>query len=318
MEPATSDRALLGRRQVRAVLGALWLLDAALQCRPRFFHARAWQLGVAQSVMGEPTWVSRWTSIVVGLIAAHPALLDGVVVAVQVGLGLALLLDRLPRSAVVVSVPYAIGVWWVGEGLGVLPTGFAQAFAGAPGPALLYPVLGLLAWPSRQRRDLPDRPLAPAAVLVWCLLWAGQALFEVPWRYPGAVLLSANLDENALGAPRWLLPVVHRVSSAVAAAPVATLIALGAVGAGVGLGVLLPSRRRAALAVGLVVSAAFWVVGQCFGGVLTGGATDPGTAPLVALLALGLWPMSPRPTATAADPLGTPSSATAAGPNNGR
>jgi hypothetical protein len=318
MESATTARALLGRRQVRTVLGALWLLDAALQCQPRFFHAGAWRSGVAQSVMGEPTWVARWTSVAIGLVAAHPALFDGAVVAVQAGLGLALILDRLSRAAVVVSIPYAVGVWWVGEGLGVLPTGFAQAFAGAPGPAVLYPVLGLLAWPSRRHRDDPDRPLAPAAALVWCVLWAGQALLEVPWHYPGSVLLSANLEENALDAPRWLLPVVERVSTTVTAAPAPTLVALGVLGAGVGLGVLLPSRRRAALAVGLVASAAFWIIGQDFGGMLTAGATDPGTAPLVALLGLGLWPARPQLARTGAGQFKSASSGTTAVPKNGR
>ena len=34
----------------------------------------------------------------------------------------------------------------------------------------------------------------------------------------------------------------------------------------------------------------FWVFGQAFGEIMTGGATDPNSAPLLALLALAYWP----------------------------
>jgi len=39
-----------------------------------------------------------------------------------------------------------------------------------------------------------------------------------------------------------------------------------------------------------VVAAAIWVVGQAFGMILAGGATDPNSGPLLALLALAYWP----------------------------
>ncbi|HUD11907.1 MAG TPA: hypothetical protein VMS08_05840, partial [Candidatus Saccharimonadia bacterium] len=48
--------------------------------------------------------------------------------------------------------------------------------------------------------------------------------------------------------------------------------------------------RKIALCTGIVVSLVFWTVGQSFGGIFTGLATDPGTAPLVILLALAIWP----------------------------
>ena len=39
-----------------------------------------------------------------------------------------------------------------------------------------------------------------------------------------------------------------------------------------------------------MVAAFIWVFGQAFGQILTGGATDPNSAPLLALLALAYWP----------------------------
>ena len=44
----------------------------------------------------------------------------------------------------------------------------------------------------------------------------------------------------------------------------------------------------------LVVAAAIWVVGEAFGMILAGGATDPNSGPLLALLALAYWPARQR------------------------
>lgn len=42
----------------------------------------------------------------------------------------------------------------------------------------------------------------------------------------------------------------------------------------------------------IVLSALFWVVGQDFGGILAGHATDPSAGPLYVLLAFSLYPRS--------------------------
>jgi len=46
-----------------------------------------------------------------------------------------------------------------------------------------------------------------------------------------------------------------------------------------------------------VVAAFIWVFGEAFGQILTGGATDPNSGPLLALLALAYWPSAPGETA---------------------
>ena len=51
-----------------------------------------------------------------------------------------------------------------------------------------------------------------------------------------------------------------------------------------------PAWRRTALAAGIAAAVLCGVFGQDLGGLLTGQATDPGTAPLFVLLALALWP----------------------------
>ena len=51
------------------------------------------------------------------------------------------------------------------------------------------------------------------------------------------------------------------------------------------------------------MAAALWLA-EGLGGILTGSATDPGTGPLLALLALAFWPAAPAagPAAPAAAP----------------
>jgi hypothetical protein len=48
------------------------------------------------------------------------------------------------------------------------------------------------------------------------------------------------------------------------------------------------------------VAAVLWVFGQAFGEIMTGGATDPNSAPLLALLALAYWPPRAAPAQVAA------------------
>lgn len=46
---------------------------------------------------------------------------------------------------------------------------------------------------------------------------------------------------------------------------------------------------RPALVAGVALSLVFWVLGQNFGGILAGNATDPGAGPLYVLLASTLY-----------------------------
>lgn len=292
----------LDRRQVRICLGALWLLDAGLQAQPALFKGGWWRNTLAESVMGQPSSIYHSMYWAIDHIAAHAAVLNGAFVAVQAAIGLALLTGRFERAAIVASVPWALGVWWVGEGFGTLPTGFALLAAGSPGPVLYYPFLGLLAWPRGRRPpfeggggDGGDRPrpaISPRAALgAWVVLWAGQALLHLPWAYPPGQVISSNVEEYSLGQPAGLLTIAHHVEALALSHPVALPAALGAVEVAVGVGVLLGRRARtAALAAGIGLSLLFWVVVQYFGTIPGGGASDPSAAPLLILLALALWP----------------------------
>lgn len=286
------------RRHIRVVLGLLWLLDAALQAQPDLFTAHWWRTDLAQSVMGEPASVNHSIFWAVGIVSSHAALWNTAFVGFEVVLGLALVLGVCERTALVLSVPWALGTWWVGEGFGTLPTGFALLASGSPGPALFYPIVGLLAWPTRERSDSCEAPrtvsVAPIAqrpgLAVWVVLWAGQALLLIPWVYPSAQVLVANIEEYSQGQPGWLVHVTTWAEGLAGAHAGMTALLMAGAQVAIGVGVLLTATRRIAVVAGVVSALGFWLVFQSLGTLPAGDATDPGTAPLMILFALALWP----------------------------
>ena len=54
------------------------------------------------------------------------------------GLGLGLLVPRTAKVALVASLPWAVGVWYFGEGLSGLASGHTSLLTGAPGAVVLY------------------------------------------------------------------------------------------------------------------------------------------------------------------------------------
>jgi hypothetical protein len=277
---------LLSRRTLRRALGVLWLLDALLQAEPSNFAPGYPRADLLQSIMGAPGWERR---IVVDLVApftSHWPWWNWAVVALQATIGLALVADRWARPALVVAVGWCAVVWLTGEGLGMLPTGFALLCFGAPGPAVLYAILGLLAWPSAAHAEV-DRSWWRTA---WITYWGGGALLQLPWVYPLRQVLRANVEETSIGQPAWLESVTRTVWQLILSRPVPWLAGLWAAELGIALAALGSGRAlRAALAAATVVSVVFWLVGQQLGGALAPTPDDVGTGPLVILLALSAW-----------------------------
>lgn len=120
--------------------------------------------------------------------------------------------------------------------------------------------------------------------MLWAALWLGSAAL---WLLP--VNRSNDGVRDAIaGAPSgtgWLSSV--HASVAAAAAGHGTEIAVGAAGlsAMIGLGALLDHWMKPLLVLATGIALAYFVLGQGMGGVLTGTGTDPGTGPLLVLLA---------------------------------
>jgi hypothetical protein len=104
---------------------------------------------------------------------------------------------------------------------------------------------------------------------------------------------TANATSSAIDAAPsgvgWLTSLQHSVASAAAGNGLPIAIILAGVSAAIALSVALNWRARGFLVLAIVLNLAYWVIGQGFGGILTGSGTDPNAGPLFVLLALGMY-----------------------------
>jgi hypothetical protein len=293
------------RRALQLGLAAVWLLDALLQYQHVMF-TRAFGQMLAATAAGNPGVIARPITWDATLIEQHAVALNAVFATVQLLLGLGIAFRPLTRFALAASVAWSLAVWWLGEGLGGVLNGTANPVSGAPGAVILYALLAVLLWPA-------DRAAPAGAVLdgtaeaapftaaravgarsarvLWLVLWLGLAWFALQPanRAPGA--LHDLLARLADGEPRWLAGIESGAAAVVGSHGLAVSIALAAACVIVAAGVWLPRpAARATLVLALLMAAAIWVVGEAFGTILAGGATDPNSGPLLALLALAYWP----------------------------
>ena len=282
---SVSQSVRITRRHVQIALGLLWLLDGALQLQPFMLGTGFARQVLAPTAAGQPQFVStsvRWGA---SIIVAHPVAWDVRFAAVQLLIGLGLLVPRTARFALAISIPWALGVWFLGEGLSGLASGHASLLTGAPGSALVYGVLALAVWP---RRNASDEAPARWLPLAWAVLWVGGAIFQaLPGQNTGTDVAGV-ISGGAAGAPGWLGRLDAAIASWTARHGASVVVALVVAEALIGLAALLPRTRRVALAAGIVLAVTIWVVGQDLGQLYSGQATDPNTAPLIVLMALAM------------------------------
>jgi len=302
------------------MLGLLWLLDGALQLQPFMFGPGFAHQVIAPAAEGQPGFVAVGVHWAVGLISTQPVLWDYLFAVAQLLIGLGLLVRPTVRPALIASVAWALGVWYMGEGLGGLASGHADMLTGAPGAVLLYAVLAAAAWPPRadSMRDPaldPARRLPPAWLPVaWVVMWVGDAVLRALPGQNTTSALAGEISGNVDGAPLWLAHVDQSVAAAVREVGPAAVIVLILLEIGIGLAGLVPGALRwLAAMIGIALSLCFWVVGQSLGELYTGTATDPNTAPLFILMALAMASApQPRP-ATSPAPAQTGSREAATG-----
>ena len=140
-------RPRLTARHIQVGLGMVWLLDGLLQLQPKMFGSGFADMVIMPSAQGQPGVVSSAITHVAHLMSVQPALVNALFAGVQLLIGAGLLIRETVKPALVVSFVWALGVWTLGEGFGMLLTGHASPLSGAPGAALLYAVIGLLVWP---------------------------------------------------------------------------------------------------------------------------------------------------------------------------
>ena len=295
------------RRAFQTALGLIWLLDAGLQFQP-FMYSQGFAQLIQGNASGQPHWLASSINWAANLTGPHLSVFNTLFALTQLVIGLGLLYRRTVKSALAVSIAWALIVWWVGEGFGHLFAGMAatsnpQTFAttanplgGAPGAAVLYAVIALLLWPN----DRPGGLLGVrGARVTWAVLWLAMAgLWLAPVnRSAGAtqnVIMMAPTGMSYPAGMAWLNRLQDSASDAAAGHGLAIALALAVLSVAIAVAVATNWRPTPFLGLAILLSLGYWVVGQGFGGMFyTNSATDPNAGPLFVLLALVLYSLTP-------------------------
>ena len=173
----------------------------------------------------------------------------------------------------------------------------ASPLTGAPGAVLLYALIGAMAWPNGRPGGLFGLRGARA---VWATLWLVMAwlwLVEAGGaeRDPQCDQCGAVGDE--LAQQRSGLVCDRRQGKR----PVIAIV-LAALSAAIGVAVAANWRPKLFLALAVGLNLLYWVVGQGFGGIPQGGATDPNAGLLFVLLAYALYTLIDVPAVEVSQP----------------
>jgi hypothetical protein len=293
-----ADRESLGaRRWIQIALGVIWLLDAALQYQPYMF-TRAFPTQVIEPAgAGSPGFVAH-PAMFAGQLMLHDEIaFNALFATIQLAIAVGLLWRPTVRAALAGSIVWALLIWWLGEGLGGVLTSSASPITGAPGAAVLYVLVAVLAWPSRRAEDgasvAAGSPLGGRwARIAWLALWGSGAYFLLLAANRAAGALRTAITGGADGEPGWIAAAERGAGSLIGTHSTAVTIGLAVLFAIIAAGVLVPAATRPSLVLAVITAAAIWFLGQSLGEIATGQATDPNTGPLLILLAAAYWPLT--------------------------
>ena len=289
------------RRRLRLALAALWLADAALQFQPFMFTKGFGQL-LAAAAQGNPSAVAGPVTWSAGIIEHHPIANAGFA-AIQLLIAAGIAWRPAVKVALAASVGWSVAVWWLGEGLGGVLAGTATPWDGAPGAVILYALLAVLLWPASRDASatFPAARVAGRfpARLLWLALWASMAYFAVRAASMAPQGLHHMFASMASGEPGWIAAIDHGTAALAVQHGQQASAMLAIVCEVVAIAIFLPPPAARFAVIFATATAMFiWVIGENFGAIFTGTATDPGTGPLLALLAITYWPRTNTAIAT--------------------
>ena len=313
----------LTKRGTQIALGVLWLFDGVLQLQHQMFTSNFATQVIEPAEQGQPTFVSGPMHLGVHVFLMHPAIFNALFVLTQLTLGVLILWKRTTKMGLLLSVPWGLIVWVLGEGYGGILSGKTSLLMGAPGAAILYVILALAILPTDKKPGQTAYWLA----LVWLVIWVGGGVYQLLPGQNSTTNMGSMIAANIDGSPKWLGStdryVVHglkylggakndqrSVSSVsgmnMTAAQMShmsnqTTMASGSGTGGlyillfallqfcIGIGVLFKGiMRNTVIVLGLIVSLIIWVVGESLGGYFTGMMTDPNSAPLLIIMGLAI------------------------------
>jgi hypothetical protein len=274
------------RRAIQTVLGLIWLLDGALQFQS-FMYSKGFIQVITGLETGQPYWLASSIKWAAHIFQSNLTGLNTLFALAQVIIGVGLLYRPTVKGALALSFAWSLIVWWSAEAFGFLFSNTASPLTGAPGAVLLYAIIGLLVWPTQRPGGLLG---LRGARTTWAALWLVMA-----WLWLLAPNSTANATSGAISdAPSgagWLGSLQHSVATAAAGHGLPIAIFLAGVSAAIAVTVAMNWHPRTFLALGVILNLAYWVLGQGFGGILTGSGTDPNAGPLFILLAFGMYSM---------------------------
>lgn len=314
-------RSLARTDRVRVALGTLWILDGILQLSPTHFTAAFFGTMLRMNVAEPPNWLWNLETVFEPFVTSHAVLANACFVSLEVAIGVGLIYRCTARFALAVSIPWALSVWLFGEAAGGLFSPGDSALIGAPGAALLYAVVAVVVWP---KRDTPSRaepsveaspessvglspsPRETLADLSWVALWLGTAALESDGLNRLPITVKSEIVSGASSQPSALAMLDHAVGGLVGVHGMYFAVVAGLVQAAIGLGILSRRTRQYALVAGIVTGCFYGIIGQNLGGIfshgalgmVTSGATDPGTGPILALLGVAIWRSRESPTSS--------------------
>jgi hypothetical protein len=289
---STGTPQLLSRRHLEIALGTLWFVDGLLQLQPYMFTREFYNGVLGMANMGLPGPAADADYHVASFLTAHPALWNIAFSGLQLLLGLGLFWRRTARVALICSVPWAVGVWAIGEGFGGMFMPGTSLLTGAPGPALLYGLLALMLLHSAADSSRSGKPIGAGPRLGeagWALIWTTGALLELEGINHAAAVPGAQIANGSYAEPGVFRLIDGGGGHLIGQHGYLFALVLGLLAVFIAWGIFVPAWRRTCLVTGIVVALFVGVVGQDLGAVFTGHGTDPGSGPLLLLLALALW-----------------------------
>jgi hypothetical protein len=291
-------------RAVQTVLGLIWLLDGGLQFQS-FMYSNGFIQLLKGLTAGQPAWVASSVNSGANLANHNLDVYNTLFALVQVAIGLGLLYRPTVKPALAASFGWVLVVWWFGEAFGMMfmattPMGgapMASPLTGAPGAVLLYALIGAMAWPNGRPGGLFG---VRGARAVWATLWLVMAwLWLVEAGGPNGIHNAINAAPSGMS---WLSSVQDWFATAAKGNGTVIAIVLAALSAAIGVAVAANWRPKLFLALAVGLNLLYWVVGQGFGGIAQGGATDPNAGPLFVLLAYALYTLIDAPAVEVSQP----------------
>jgi hypothetical protein len=276
-------------RGAQTVLGLIWLLDAGLQFQS-FMYSRGFTQMLTAMSPGQPHWLASSIDWGANIAAGNLGFFNTAFALVQVAIGVGILCRRTVKQALLLSFAWAFFVWWFGEAFGMLFMNMASPLTGAPGGVIMYALIGLLIWPGGKPGGLIG---IRGARVMWAALWLLMAYLWLLQSSSGANAIHDMINAAPSGMS-WLSSLQDGFASITAGNGFVFAAILSALSGAIGIGVGVNWRfAKDLLVFSVVLNVLYWLVGQGFGGIFQGNATDPNSAPLFVLLAYVLYQLIP-------------------------